>query len=122
MFKKMTFAGAALAMTAAAIAPTTANAQYYRDGYYGRGYQQQYQGYNGYDGYRTYRGYDRDYRYRNRCNSDTGTIVGAIAGGLLGNVIAGRGDRLLGTVIGGAGGALAGRAVEKSNQPGYCRR
>ncbi|WP_405053305.1 glycine zipper 2TM domain-containing protein [Sphingomonas sp. BE137] len=47
--------------------------------------------------------------------------MGAIAGGLLGNVIAGGGDRTLGTVLGAGGGALAGRAIQKDGQPGYCR-
>lgn len=135
MLKTLSIAGAALAMTATAIIPATpAAAQRYERGYqgdYGRGYND----YRGYDD-RYARGYDdryerRDYRqdrryaYRNRsyrCNDGTtGTIVGAIAGGLLGNSIAGRGDRGLGTVLGGVGGALAGRAVERSGNNG-CRR
>lgn len=98
----------------------------YRDGYYqGRGYERPayYDGYRQagyYQGYdRGYRGYDRGYR---RCsNGAGGTIVGALAGGLLGNVIAGRGDHTLGTVLGAGAGALAGRAVDRSNNPGYCR-
>ena len=74
--------------------------------------------------YQQQRRYD-DRRYysqsRNRCDNSRGTILGAIAGGLLGNVIAGRGDRTLGTVLGAGGGALAGRAIQKDGQPGYCR-
>ena len=62
----------------------------------------------------------RDYRNR-RCNNDAGTIIGAIAGGLLGNGIAGRGDRTLGTVLGAGAGALAGRAIDRSDDPRYCR-
>ncbi|MBV8237815.1 MAG: glycine zipper 2TM domain-containing protein, partial [Sphingomonas sp.] len=31
------------------------------------------------------------------------------------------GDRLAGTLIGGVGGALAGRAIERSDNPRYCR-
>ncbi|MBN8816627.1 MAG: glycine zipper 2TM domain-containing protein [Sphingomonas sp.] len=126
MLKKLSIVGAALAMTATAVipaAPAMAQSRYdrgYRDGNYnGYGYN------NGYDNRRTYRGYDRNYRnYRTprECKTERGTVIGAIAGGLLGNVIAGGGDRLLGTVIGGAGGALAGREVAKSGQPGYCRR
>ena len=41
--------------------------------------------------------------------------------GPAGNQIAGRGDRTLGTIIGGVGGALAGRAIDRSDRPGYCR-
>ena len=87
------------------------NDRRYRDGRYDnrRGYygQQAYGG--GYGNY--YRGRDR---YRCHNNGSTGTIVGAIAGGLLGNGIAGRGDRTLGTVLGAGGGALAGRAIDRS--------
>ncbi len=122
MFKKLTLVGAALAMTATAIipaAPAMAQSRAYRDAYR--------DGYNR-DGYHTYRGYDRNYRnYRNyrarqKCrDGDGGTIIGAIAGGFLGNTIAGRGDRTLGTVLGAGGGALAGRAIDRSDRPGYCR-
>ena len=124
MLKKLSIVGAALAMTATAVIPAApAMAQSRYDRGYNRGYDNRY-----YDNGRTYRGYDQNYRnYRNyrtprECKTDRGTVIGAIAGGLLGNVIAGRGDRLLGTVIGGAGGALAGREVAKSDQPYYCRR
>ena len=66
------------------------------------------------------RQYDRRYRnhYGQRCSGSTGTILGAIAGGLLGREVAGRGDRTVGTIIGGAAGALAGRAIDRSD----CRR
>jgi hypothetical protein len=48
-------------------------------------------------------------RFR-RCRDDGGsTIIGAIAGGLLGNMIAGRGNRGVGTVAGAGVGAFAGR-------------
>jgi uncharacterized protein YcfJ len=33
---------------------------------------------------------------------------------LIGNEVAGRGDKLLGTIIGAAGGALLGREIDKS--------
>src|SRR3546814_17929385 len=50
------------------------------------------------------------------CSSDLGgTIIGAIAGGLAGHEIAGRGDRTVGTIIGGAVGAIAGRVIDKGN-------
>lgn len=90
--------------------------------------------YRDYDHYRDYRrgdpydyrrgGYYRDqarhYRgdrpYRCRRDGTTGTIIGAIAGGLIGNSVAGRrGDRTAGTIIGGAVGALAGNAIDKSD-------
>lgn len=60
----------------------------------------------------------RDNNGRYYCKRDdgtTGTIVGAIAGGVLGNVIAPGGSKTLGTIIGGAGGALAGRAIDKND-------
>lgn len=78
------------------------------------------------------RGYYRDrgdyrdarrYRYRDRCqNGTTGTVLGAIAGGLLGRTIDRRGDRTLGTVLGAGAGALAGNAVERADNPRYCQR
>ena len=56
--------------------------------------------------------YDRGYR----CHRDgtTGLIVGALAGGYLGNRVAGRHHRTVGTIVGGAGGALAGRAIDRN--------
>ena len=72
-------------------------------------------------GYRDAPGYAPAYRgpvsYRYRCQGSgtTGTIIGALAGGLLGNGLAGRGDRTLGTILGGGAGALAGRAIDRSN-------
>ena len=121
MLKKLSLAGAALVMTATAVipaAPAMAQSRYDR-GYYNNGY-----GNRNYDNGRTYRGYDQNYRYRARqkCkDGDGGTIVGAIAGGLLGSAVAGRGDKTLGLVLGGVGGALAGRAIDRSDRPNYCR-
>lgn len=128
MFKKLSLIGAALAMTGTALIPTTpaaAQRYEYRDRDYDRGYGRD----RGYRDYRDYRRYDRDDRryYRDRArdkcrDGDGGTIVGAIAGGLAGNAIAGRGDRTLGTILGGAVGAIAGREIDRSDRPGYCRR
>ena len=59
---------------------------------------------------------DRDPRraYVRRCDRGTGgTILGAIAGGLIGNAGAGRRDRELGTIVGGGAGALSGRAIAR---------
>jgi len=129
MMKTLSLVGAALAMTAGAVVPIApAQAQRYgydrsyNDGYNRGGYYNGYdRSYRGYD--RSYRGYDRGYRARQKCNDgDGGTIVGAIAGGLLGNGIAGRGDRTIGTILGAGVGALAGRAIDRSDRPGYCRR
>jgi len=71
--------------------------------------------YYGQGGYE--RGYRAPVRYGYRCQGSgtTGTIVGALAGGLLGNGVAGRGDRTLGTLLGGGAGALAGRAIDRSS-------
>lgn len=124
MFKKLSIAAAAIAMaTTGVVGAAPATAQYrgaYQGGYYGDRY-----GRDGYRGdYRRYddRGYrDRYYRhdYRRCSDGTTGTIVGAIAGGLFGNAVAGRGDRTAGTLIGGAAGALAGRAIDKSGDRCY---
>lgn len=123
MFKKMTLAGAAFATLAGGMVATPAMAQRYDRGYgYDRGYNDGY----GYDrGYRNYRGYDRRYvnRGQHPCkDGDGGTVIGAVAGGLAGNAIAGRGDRTLGTILGGVLGAVAGRAIDKSDPPRGCAR
>jgi len=67
-----------------------------------------------------YRGNDGRY-YCRRNDGTTGLIVGGVAGGVLGNVIAPGGSGLLGTVLGAAGGALAGRAVDRSSNDTRCR-
>ena len=116
MFKKLSLAGAALAMTAGAIVPAAA-ADAHRTGY--RHSHNRYADNYGQD--RDYRRYN-SYRAQQKCaDGDGGTIVGAIAGGLLGRTIDTRGSRLLGTVLGAGAGALAGRAIDRSDRPGYCR-
>ena len=45
---------------------------------------------------------------------NTGTAVGAIAGGLLGNAVAGRGVKTEGTLLGAGVGAVVGHQVAKS--------
>ncbi len=50
-----------------------------------------------------------------------GTVVGAGAGGVLGNVIAGRGDKTEGSIIGAIVGAVVGNQISKSDR-GDCRR
>lgn len=53
--------------------------------------------------------------YCKRDDGSTGTIVGAIAGGVLGNVIAPGGSKTLGTVLGAVGGGVAGRAIDRND-------
>jgi hypothetical protein len=63
---------------------------------------------------RVYRGQDGRY-YCRRSDGTTGLIVGGIAGGAIGNVIAPGGSEVLGTLLGAVGGALAGRAIERGS-------
>jgi hypothetical protein len=139
MFKKIAIS-AAVAASALTVMPAAAEAQsygYYNQGYgyngryvdprYAQRYNQRY--YNGYNPYNSYNGQTYyqgryNYNYGYRCNSgSTGTIIGAIAGGLLGSQVAGRGDRAIGAIVGGAAGALAGREIDRSSGNGYnCRR
>ena len=141
MMTKLSLIGAALAMTAGGIA-APASAQYYGgDRYYSndRGY---YGGGDRYDRgdrygrgdryyargdrfdrgdragwYRdrgVYRG--RDYRYDCRRGGTTGTVLGAVVGGLLGREAIGRrGDRTAGLIAGAGVGALAGRAIDRGD-------
>ncbi len=59
----------------------------------------------------------------NRSDNAAGTVLGGVAGALLGSAVAGRHDRGAGAVIGGIGGAVAGNAIARSNDhpcpPGY---
>jgi len=63
---------------------------------------------------RVYRGQDGRY-YCRRSNGSTGLIVGALAGGVLGNVIAPGKSEVLGTVIGAGAGAVAGQAIDRNS-------
>ncbi|MDP1027705.1 glycine zipper 2TM domain-containing protein [Sphingomonas sp. KR1UV-12] len=109
MFKTFTLAAAAVAMTASAVVPVSAADARPRRHWHGDRYEQRYD--------------RRDYRdaCRRKGIGSTGTVVGAIAGGLLGRTIDTRGDRTMGTLLGAGAGALAGRAVERGERPGYCR-
>lgn len=125
MFRKLATTAVLAATVAGGFAAAPAEAQRRnRDGYH-RGYDRGY-GYDGYrrnNGYNGYgRGYDRRYAYgnrsyRGRCydKGNGGLAIGAVAGGLLGNTIAGRGDGLLGTVIGAGAGGLLGRQIDRSD-------
>lgn len=122
--KKTLFAAAIALAAALPIATPSAQAQ----GWHDRDHQR--------ERWEDRRYYNRDGRYRNpkrlgrndsvwrgndgryyckRDNGTTGLIVGAAVGGLLGNQIAGRGDRTLGTIIGAAGGGLLGRSVDRGD-------
>lgn len=81
--------------------------RYYRDD---RRYRERRLGHND----RVYRGQDGRY-YCRRSDGTTGLIIGGIAGGVLGNVIAPGGSETLGTLLGAAGGALAGREIDRSS-------
>lgn len=106
---------AATAVTGFSAAPAYADRGYDDDGYYSRDDR-----YDRYDR-REYRRGDRYYRGNQRCDKGTGgTIIGAVAGGLLGNEVARRGNKTEGSIIGAAVGALAGRAIDKSDS--NCRR
>ncbi|USI74176.1 glycine zipper 2TM domain-containing protein [Sphingomonas morindae] len=61
---------------------------------------------------RVYRGQDGRY-YCRRSDGTTGLIVGAVAGGILGNLIDGGHSRVLGTLLGGGGGALLGKSIDQ---------
>ena len=63
---------------------------------------------------RIYRGSDSRY-YCRRDDGTTGLIVGGVAGGVLGHIIAPRDSKTLGTLIGAGAGALLGRHVDKGD-------
>jgi len=53
--------------------------------------------------------------YSKRRDGTRGAIVGGLAGGVLGNIIAPNGSKTLGTIIGGVGGAVAGQQIDSRN-------
>jgi hypothetical protein len=63
---------------------------------------------------RVYRGSDDRY-YCRRDDGTTGLIVGGIAGGVLGHIIATGDSKTLGTIIGAGAGALLGRHVDRGD-------
>lgn len=80
--------------------------RYYRDGSY---YQPRQLAYND----RIYRGQNGQY-YCRRTDGTTGLIIGGLAGGALGNVIAPGGSKTLGTIIGAVAGGIGGRALDRN--------
>lgn len=61
-----------------------------------------------------YRGSDGRY-YCKHDDGTTGLIVGGVAGGVLGNLIAPGGSATIGTLLGAAGGAVLGQAIDKGD-------
>jgi hypothetical protein len=133
---------ASVALTGVAATPALAHDRYERGDYYGNPYRgdddDRYEGrHRSHDRDQYRRGYynngyydnryaypDRRTRYNNRrCGSgSTGTILGAVAGGLLGREV-GRGGRhnrgsTTGLIIGAGAGALVGREIDRG---GNCR-
>jgi uncharacterized protein YcfJ len=107
MFLRLLATASASAVMALAFVPAAASAH---DGYNRAGYQNV-----SYKRGHKYR--NKQYRSQQRCRDkgNGGLAIGAIAGGLLGHEVAGRGDRTLGTVVGAGAGALAGRAIDRSD-------
>ena len=125
MLKKLVISTAVAASALTAL-PAAAEAQSrygysnrYDNGYYGQRYGNGYYQTGRYANQRYYnqRTYNGGYynHYGQRCSGSTGTILGAIAGGLLGSSVAGRGDHPLGAILGAGAGALAGRAIDRSD-------
>ena len=52
--------------------------------------------------------------------ANKGTAIGAVAGGLLGNVVASKGVKTEGTVLGAGVGAVVGHQVTKKNAKKNC--
>jgi hypothetical protein len=69
---------------------------------------------------RVYRGNDGRY-YCRRSDGTTGLIVGAAAGGLFGNIIAGRRSSTVGTLLGAIAGGAAGASIDRNQQQIRCR-
>jgi hypothetical protein len=84
---------------------------YYADKYYRSGnYRVRQLGAND----RIYRGNDNRY-YCRRSDGTTGLIIGAVGGGVLGNVIAPGASKTLGSIFGGGLGAILGASVDRNN-------
>ena len=85
---------------------------YYADNYYRSGsyYDDRTLG----DNDRIYRGSNGRY-YCRRPDGTTGLIVGGVAGGVLGNIIAPGRSSTLGTILGAVAGGVAGRAIDRNN-------
>ncbi len=70
--------------------------------------------------YDNHRRYVR-HTYRHACirhKANNGTVIGAVAGGVLGNIVGGHGAG--GTIIGAGAGAVAGHQIAKNNARSSC--
>jgi hypothetical protein len=95
---------AVAAPTALVLPASSADAQHYRHHRPHHNYK-----------YREWRG--RDGRmYCRKTDGTVGTIVGGVAGALLGRSVDTHGERTTGTVLGAAGGALAGHAIDSHKE------
>lgn len=56
-----------------------------------------------------------------RLNKTEGAVVGAAGGAVLGNVIAGRGNRGTGTILGAVAGGVAGHEIARDKYNKNCR-
>lgn len=91
------------------------------NGGYDRGYQGGYYddgryadaGWNGSRSNGRYGQWNGNDGYCRRSSGGTGTVVGAIAGGVVGNQVAGRRDRTVGTIAGAVVGGLLGRSIDR---------
>ena len=92
--------------------PEPGRSPYYADNYYrdGNNYQDRRLSEND----RVYRGQNGQY-YCRRPDGTTGLIVGGLAGGVLGNIIAPGGSNTLGTILGAVAGGVGGRAIDRNN-------
>ena len=121
---KMKFAAAlaAATVTLPVVMPTAAQAQRHdnrwqgdgnrrdwnpQDSYRGGNYRERRLGRND----RIYKGRDNRY-YCKRNDGTTGLVIGAVGGGVLGNLV---GGGTLGTLLGAGGGALLGRSIDRGN-------
>ena len=86
---------------------------YYADNYYktDRRYRERRLSQND----RVYRGQNGQY-YCRRSDGTTGLIVGAAAGGVLGNIIAPGDSKTLGTILGAIGGAAVGASISSNTR------
>jgi osmotically inducible lipoprotein OsmB len=63
-----------------------------------------------------------DARACRRLNKTEGAVVGAAGGAVLGNVLAGRGSRGTGTLLGAVAGGVAGHEIARTRYNQNCRR
>jgi len=85
---------------------------YYADRYYREDRRYRERRLNAND--RVYRGENGQY-YCRRSDGSTGLIVGAVAGGVLGNIIASGRSETLGTILGAVAGGAAGAAIDRND-------